>query len=182
MDEIQRKLQLLERRLAGRWAYHDQVLNSAPLLFAAMGLILGICLQEYLKINLWAWLILLSILFLAAILFSLVYRKGRVKPAVLAYMAMLCAVCLGAVRLAGYNHARSHDIRNFVGQERVLATIRGNIVTEPYTRYREDWAFAKFTHSDPSSSFYMRLTKVEAVDGWAKVCGSIRVVVKVNRC
>jgi competence protein ComEC len=179
MDEIQRKLELFEKRLAGRWAFHRRMISSAPLLFAAMGLILGICLQRYLEINVRVWLVLLLLLVLAAVAYSAAQLKYsfRVRPAVLAYVAMLCAVCLGAVRLAGYKYIPARDIRNFVGRERVLSTIRGSIITEPYTRYKDDWAFAKFSHSDPSSSFYLRLREAEAVDGWEKVSGKIRVIV-----
>jgi competence protein ComEC len=175
MDEIQRKLELFEKRLAGRWSFHKTIISSAPLLFIAIGLIFGICLQRYLEINVWVWLALLLTFFVAAIVISFCRWKARV--AILAYMAMLCAVCLGAVRLAGYRHISATDIRNFVGTERMLATIRGRIITEPYTKYNDDWAFARFTHSDPSSSFYLELTDAEAVNGWEKVSGEIRVVV-----
>jgi hypothetical protein len=45
------------------------------------------------------------------------------------------------------------------------ATIRGLIITEPYVAKNEEWVFAKFTHNDPSSSFYLKLEEVETVDG-----------------
>jgi len=177
LDEIQRKLELFEKRLAGRWAFHGRMVSSAPLFFVAVGLILGICLQWYFEISFWVWLTLLVVLVLGAIVTSFHGLQARAtKPAVLAYMAMLCAACLGAVRLAGYNHTPAKDIRNFVGQERVLATIRGSIITDPYTRYKDDWAFAKFSHSDPWSSFYLELKEAEAVDGWREIGGTIRVV------
>ncbi len=175
MDEIQRKLELFEKRLAGRWAFHKRIVGSTPLMFIAIGLIFGIFLQWYLEINVWVWLVLLSILLLAAIVTS--YHGLEARATILAYIAMFCAVCLGAVRLAGYEHIPATDIRNFVGGERILATIRGRIISEPYTRYKDDWAFAKFSHSDPSSSFYLELKEAEAVDGWEKVSGEIRVVV-----
>lgn len=180
MDEIQRKLELFEKRLAGRWAFHRRMIGSSPLLFVAVGLIAGICLQRYLNVSYWVWLMLLLVFF-AAVASYYVYGSWnwakRVNPAIVAYLALLCALCLGGVRLAGYGDAAPNDIRNFVGPERMLATIRGSVVTDPYTRYREDWAFARFLHSDPSSSFYLQLTEAEAVDGWAQVTGMVRVVV-----
>ncbi len=175
MDEIQRKLELFEKRLAGRWAFHKRMVSSTPLLFIAIGLILGICLQQYWKVSLWFWLIFLLLLVLGAVVTSFYRLKARAT--ILAYTAMVCAVCLGANRLAVHNHIPAKDIRNFVGRERVLATIRGVIITGPYTRYKDDWAFARFLHTDPSSSFYLKLTEVEAIDGWEKVSGKIRVVV-----
>jgi competence protein ComEC len=150
------------------------MVSSTPLLFVAVGLVLGICLQRYLEIGVWVWLAILLIFFIAGLVISFCRLKARVT--ILAYIAMLCAVCLGAVRLAVYNHIPAKDIRNFVGRERVLVTIRGSIVTDPYTRYKDDWAFAKFSHSDPSSSFYLKLKEAETVDGWKEVCGKIRVV------
>jgi len=149
-------------------------------MFVAVGLICGICLQRYLNISYWVWLILLIVFFAAAASYF-VYRNWnsgkRVNPAVVAYLALLCALCLGGIRLAAYNAAAPNDIRNVVGPERILATIRGVVVTEPYTRYKEDWAFAKFSHSDPTGSFYLELKEAQAIDGWAKVCGTIRVAV-----
>jgi hypothetical protein len=180
LDEIQRKLELFEKRLAGRWAFHRRLVSSAPLLYVAVGLICGICLQRYLDVPHWVWLILLLVFFAAAasyFSYGILRSTRTVNPAVVAYFALLCALCLGGIRLARYNTAAPNDIRNLVGSERMLATIRGVIVTEPYTRYKEDWAFAKFSHSDPSSSFYLQLTGAEAIDGWKDVCGTIRMVV-----
>lgn len=175
MDEIRRNLELFEKRLAGRWAFHKTIISSIPLLFIATGLIFGICLQRYLAISVWVWLSLLLVFFISAVI--VVFRRFKARVTILAYIAMFCAVCLGAVRMAGYKHVSARDIRNFVGGEWALATIRGRIIRGPYTRYKDDWAFSRFTHSDPSSSFYLKLTEAEAIDGWEKVSGKIRVVV-----
>ncbi|MFA5422969.1 MAG: ComEC family competence protein, partial [Phycisphaerae bacterium] len=176
MDEIQRKLQLFEKRLAGRWVVHSRVVSSAPLFFVATGLILGITLQDFVAIHFLVWLAVLAFLVtVAAIYLTIGYRRDTVKPEVMAYTAMLCAVCLGAVRLASFNRAADNDIRNFVGQEQMLATIRGRIITEPFNRDKDDWAFADFAFREPSGSFYMELTEAEAFDGWKDIEGTVRV-------
>lgn len=178
MDEIQRKLQLFEKRLAGRWIVHSRVVSSAPMFFVAAGLILGITLQDFVAIHFLVWLAVLAFLVTAAAIFLMVgYRRGTIKPEIMAYTAMLCAVCLGAVRLASFNHSAANDIGNFVGQEQILAIIRGRIVTEPYNRQSEDWAFADFAFRQSSGSFYMELSQAEAVDGWVDVDGTVRVYV-----
>ena len=57
------------------------------------------------------------------------------------------------------------------------ATIRGVIVTKPYVDRNPDWKFARFKPTDPTSSFYLRLTEAKTVAGWAKVSGNVRVQV-----
>jgi competence protein ComEC len=51
------------------------------------------------------------------------------------------------------------------------------IVTGPYVDRNQGWEFAKFAHTDPTSSFYLKVKEVEAVDGWAEVSGIVRVQV-----
>jgi competence protein ComEC len=91
-----------------------------------------------------------------------------------AYLAFVCFICLGAVRLISFNMPSDNDIRDLVGGEPTLATIRGVIATEPYID-RSDWRFSRFTHTDCGSSFYLKLTEVEAVNGWVKASGRVRV-------
>jgi hypothetical protein len=57
------------------------------------------------------------------------------------------------------------------------ATIRGVIVTKPYIEKNPDWKFARFKPTDPTSSFYLKLTEAKTVSGWAKVSGTVRVQV-----
>ncbi len=125
--------------------------------------------------------------------------KEENLPYIIAYITLMCFLCLGAMRLISFYQPRANDIRNFVANERKLATIRGLIVTEPYINRNKQWEFAKFKPTDPSSSFYLKLGEVETVDpvrskspevattssirtsngvdGWAKVSGTVRVQV-----
>ena len=95
----------------------------------------------------------------------------------MAYLALIGFACLGAIRLSSYEQPSSNDIRNFVAEERKLATIRGSVITEPYTNKNRNWEFAKFMHTDPTSSFYLKVCEVETTTGWAKVSGTVRVQV-----
>ena len=96
---------------------------------------------------------------------------------VTAYLALACFVCLGAIRLTSYSQPEPNDIGNLVAEEPKLAAIRGTVITEPYISKYPDWEFARFKSSDPTSSFYLKVTEVEGVAGWAAVTGTVRVQV-----
>jgi competence protein ComEC len=209
MDDIQRKLELIDKQLTGGFAeYHKQIVSTAPLLFAAVGLIAGILIQDAFGLAVWVWLVFVGVCVATTIILNIVYRGKEEKlPYILAYIALVCCTCLGAIRLSSYKQPANNDIRNLIshefprintkkqnvdsrlrgndrseggndrGGERKLATIRGTIITKPYVNKNEGWAFAKFAYTDPSSSFYLKLGEVETVDGWAKVSGVVRVQV-----
>ena len=190
MDDIQRKLALIDEQLTGGVANsHKRIISTTPLLFVAVGLIAGILIQNTSGLSIRVWLILLALCAIATISYFayriLRLRSGQVShivkkenlPLVLAYTALACFVSLGGIRLISYYQPRADDIRNFVADERKLATIRGLIVTEPYINRNEQWEFAKFQFTDPSSSFYLKVNEVKAIDGWAKASGTVRVQV-----
>ena len=138
MDDIQRKLALIDAQLTGGpSATYKQIIGTAPLLFAAIGLIAGILLQNALSEPraIWFWLILLACSTIAAILtFALTtkFKLGFFSLVFLSDCALICFTCLGAIHLIAFNQSESNDIRNLAGDERKLATIRGRIVTDPY--------------------------------------------------
>jgi competence protein ComEC len=183
MDDIQQKLALIDKQLTGGIANsHRQIISTAPLLFVAVGLMAGILIQSVLGLPVWVWLVAVGACAAATIILYVVYHiwyvgKEKQLPYILAYTALVCFVCLGAIRLTSYEQPVNNDIRNLVAEERKLATIRGSVITEPYTNENRSWEFAKFTHTDPTSSFYLKLGEVETVDGWAKVSGTVRVQV-----
>jgi len=196
MDDIQRKLELIDKKLAGR-NFHKQIISTAPLLFVAVGLIAGILIQNTFNLPAVILLILLTLFTAATIFFFIIQRPSTNHQSPItnnqspvtnnqspvtnnqyatAYLALACFVCLGAIRLDSFRQPKPDDIRNFVTNERKLATIRGVIITQPYINKRQ-WEFARFTHSDPGSSFYLSLNEVETTAGWAKSAGTVRVQV-----
>ncbi|MFA5251022.1 MAG: DNA internalization-related competence protein ComEC/Rec2 [Phycisphaerae bacterium] len=179
MDDIQRKLELIDEQLKGGFGYyHKQIISTAPLLFAAAGLIAGILIQDVFGLAVWFWLVFVGVCTAVTVILYVVYRDKKERlPYILAYAALICFFCLGAIRLSSYEQPASNDIRNFVIDERILATIRGSIISKPYVNKNEGWEFVRFTHKDPTSSFYLELGEVETVDGWAKVSGTVRVQV-----
>jgi len=198
MDDIQRKLALIDQQLAGR-NLHKQIVSTCPLVFVAVGLIAGTLIQHTLLGSqttgdetrfIWLWLILLALLTAATVfLFIIQQSSNHYSPLTthqlpitnyqyaIAYLALACFVCLGAIRLTSFHRPSPNDIRNLVADDPKLATIRGLIITEPYINKNRNWEFARFKFTDPATSFYLKLTEVETIDGWAKVTGTVRVQV-----
>ncbi len=179
MDDIRRKLEIIDSQLAGgRLAIlHKQIVSTAPLLFAAVGLILGILIQNTLHTSQLFWLILLAICATGTIISFVVRRIPFNNQFITAYLALLCFLCLGAMRLISFERPGRDDICNFIGDEKTLATIRGVIITKPYIDREQNWEFARFMHTDPASSFYLKVKEVETADGWVKTSGIVRVQV-----
>jgi len=172
MDEIRRKLELIDSQLAGR-NLHGRIISTCPLVFVAVGLAAGILMQSLLSLPVPVWFVLLGLLAAATVPVFFIRRLSSVSRYVTAYLALSCFVCLGAIRLTQYSRPQPDDIRHLVPDERKLATIRGRIVTEPYINRYPGWAFARFKPTEPGTSFYLKASEVEAVSGWTKVTGTI---------
>ena len=103
MDEIRRKLDRIDERLAGPGAV-SRLIRTAPLLFPALGLMAGILLQNGLaptRIGSNVWTILLGVVATATWGYFLHQRRNS-RPGVLACGAALCFLCLGAIRLIAF--------------------------------------------------------------------------------
>lgn len=173
MDQIQQKLDALDSQLTGSKANSlRQIANSSPLLFCAIGLIAGIIIQNTFTLSVFFWLVL----FVLCIISSIVIFKILPNQLFYPLCTFVCFICLGAIRLISFQQPESNDIRNLVGRERQLAAIRGIILTEPRTEDPQ-WQFAKYSYTDPHSSFYLKLQEIETTDGWGKVSGDVRVQV-----
>ena len=181
MDEIQRKLALIDRQLTGV-NVHQRIISTCPLVFVATGLIAGILTQSILLQSrlLWLWIILLTLCLLSAVLFFVIQIKGKLSdytPVLLSSGTIICFLCLGAIRLIAFHQPEPNDIRSLVGDEPKLATIRGMVMTEPYINKNQNWKFARFKPGDPSSSFYLKIAEIETTNGWTKAAGNIRLYV-----
>jgi len=181
MDDIQRKLALIDKQLAGGPAnLHKRIISTSPLAFPAVGLIVGILTQSTFDLSFPFWLILLVLCAASAVLLFIIRKGGKLSSYALVLVsscALISFACLGAIRLTSYSQTRSNDIRNFVTEEPRLATIRGLIITDPYINENQDWAFARFKPTDPTSSFYLKVTEVQTAIGWPKATGTVRVQV-----
>ncbi|MHC4076798.1 MAG: ComEC/Rec2 family competence protein, partial [Planctomycetota bacterium] len=160
MDDIRRKLELIDRQLSGP-NFHERVISTCPLVFVAVGLIAGTLAQNMSGLPVYVWLIFLAVLVVATIFFFVIRQFSPATRYVTAYLTLSCFICLGAIRLSSFYQPEPNDIRNFITEEAKLATIRGVIVTEPYISKYSDWKFARFKPSDPTSSFYLKRLRVQ---------------------
>lgn len=174
MGDIQRKLKLIDAQLTGSSDLHSRVFRTCPLLLLALGLTLGITIQTTAALSIYPWLIIL--IACAAAIVNLLSRNGlQTTIWKFASIAMISFICLGAIRLQTYQQITQNDISNFVTSEPKLATIQGRLATDPYTNEKPQWKFARFTHSDPYSSFYLKLNQAKTTQGWKKITGIIRI-------
>jgi len=180
MDEIRRRLALIETQLSQQ-NLHARLIDTAGLFFPAVGLMAGIVAQHAIATSfgpadssqrLWPQ-IAVPVLMAAALCVVMACTVQRWRPSVAAWGALLCFMGLGAVRLSVYQTAAGDDIRHFVGTERVLATVRGRIVTRPLS-IRADWCFAELTFTDPPTAFHVRLDRVKTGGGWVDASGVVR--------
>jgi len=85
MDDIKRKLALIDKQLSGGFFNsYKRIISTSPLLFAAVGLILGILIQHTLLASRFTfhasqffWLILLIASAISAVLFFVIQRKDK---------------------------------------------------------------------------------------------------------
>ncbi len=176
MDEISRKLTLIEAQMSRRRLYAQRLAKS-PLLFPAIGLIAGIVLQDSLSDTLdsplWFWFGLLG-LFALSLCIYFIWVREQAMPEIAGPVTLLCFLCLGAIRLIAFETSEPNAIEHFVGDERILSTLRGRIITRPYENH-ENWCFADFAFTDPSSSFYMKVQEAKTLNGWVRTSGTVRV-------
>ena len=183
MDYIQQKLALIDARRAGR-GVHLRLVSTSPLFLPAIGLMTGIVLQELLSrwwngsdslVLIRMWVVLLGLSAVIAWV-GFVRRVWVARPEWLACIASICLLCLGAIRLLAFERAAPYDIRDTVGEEPRLATIRGRILTQPYQQV-QNWCFAQFANADPATAFYLKAEQIKTPTGWRHVAGRIRVSV-----
>jgi competence protein ComEC len=174
MDLIKRKLEQIDFKLEVGPAYLvRQIIESSPLVLPALAIIIGILLSKYIDFPVLYFIALVIVPALAAFIY-LAFKRTASNIYFIVILAFFCSMGLGAIRLYSYRHLPPNDISNIV-KERTLATIRGTIITQPYTSDTNDWVFSKYKISDPASSFYLKLSAAEGKNGWTNISGTVRV-------
>ena len=173
MDAVQRKLALLDKQSSGI-PLHEQIIGTCPLLFVALGLIAGIVFQHYLNLSVFFWFLFLIFFAVTAIVLFVLKNKSDKSKYISAYLALLCFLCLGSIRLTNFMQPKPDDIRKMFPMNLSWQPFAAILLKPPITRY-PDWKFAQFMPTDPGSSFYMKVTEIETDSGWRKTTGKLRV-------
>ena len=79
MDDIQRKLALIDKQLAGGPNFLQRIISTSPLVIIALGFIAGIVIQNAAVLSIWIWLTLLGLCATAAILIFAVYKEAALS-------------------------------------------------------------------------------------------------------
>ncbi len=171
MDDIKTRLDAIDAQLRPV-AVYDSLIAAAPLLAPALAFIVGIIAARAFNIPL--TLALSLALFSAAGAIALLFLTPSVKITyAAASLACLAFLALGSARYTCFTTPRPNDIRTAINQ-RTLAAIEGAVLTAPRQTTNDDWAFGRFTHGDPGSTFYLAVTSAEAADGaWTPACGTV---------
>ena len=171
MDDIKTKLDHIDAQLRPV-AVYGSLIAAAPLLAPALAFIAGIILARLIHIPLSLSLTLIVACVAAAC--ALLFRKSsRSTTLISASIASLAFLVLGTARYTAFSTPRADDIRTAVSG-RTLATLKGTVLTTPHQTTNDDWAFGRFTHGDPGSTFYMTVNSAEtAHDTWTKARGTI---------
>jgi len=150
MDDIQRKLALIDKQLAGGPNFLQRAISTSPLAIVALGLISGIVIQNAAVLSIWIWMTLLGLCATAAILIFAVYKEDKIAsyaPIMLSACALICFLCLGAIRLTTFYRAKPNDIRNFIGNRKKLAT-GDTVLGTPYGENTEKKINHELTRTD----------------------------------
>lgn len=186
MNAVERQLRIIDKERHERQHFYSDLFKKSPLLFAAVGLMGGIIVQDTFALSSYLWMALLTCTIAAAIMAiqkgdragsPLQGRATQRTVQIMGYLSVIAFACLGAIRLTTYSTPAGNDIRVLVGEDKTLATIRGQIASEPLREDRGDWEFADFVFTDPSTSFYLNITEVKSIDGWRKAVGTVRMQV-----
>ncbi|MHC4757536.1 MAG: ComEC/Rec2 family competence protein, partial [Planctomycetota bacterium] len=176
MYDIQRKLKYIDFALTGIPGLLKAAASTCPAFFAATGLIAGVVAGDYLQGQGLIFLLMTIVsMVLAAGLFVL--KKDEYSPLVFGIIVFFGFMGAGGMRINALYQPKANDIRVLVGSERKLGTIRGTVLNDARINQQRDWEFARFSYSDPSSSFYMKIREVQTSAGWSEVRGIVRVQV-----
>lgn len=178
-DPTKRRLDLLDEQLKERKSLLHNFLERSPLLFAAVGIIVGIALANKTQTPIW-----LALLLLIANTSLCVYLLKKILPTrrieILVFLAFSSFLLLGTIRLTTFNNPPLNDISQYVTQERQLATVRGTVITDIRQEDRDSWKFGRFLPLSPSNSFYLNLEEIKTQTGWGAITGKIRVSVSAR--
>ncbi len=142
-----------------------------PLVPIALGLIVGIMLNETWPAPLGVYIVVAAIVF--AMLFIRTARQ-RFAPAI----GCALAVCLGGIRHDAFVHrVPPCHVARFVSDEFIHTAVTGTVVTPPYESSSDAGFFSPWMHARPKTRFTLAVDHIRGQSGPIAACGLIRVTV-----
>lgn len=173
LDAIHRELQRLDRELSHRAGLAGWMLEEAPLLPAAIGLMVGLAAAHLAAWPVWSWIVLL--LAVSLVVAALGRRRLRWAPAAMLIGVGVAFAAVGVLRLAAFERPGRYDLTPSIGAEPILATLRGVVLTDVHQADRDDWLFGRYSWSGGGCSFYLRVTRARTPRGFEPARGTVRV-------
>lgn len=177
LDPIQEQLRRLDEQLVAPPPLIETILLSCPAVPAAMGLILGISIQQIFNLA-YYWPVAIAFSCLVAGLFFYSDKPVHRRAVWVTVILVLMFGCLGILRLDYFYSPYPNDARLLLRPEPYPATLRGTIISDIIKENRQNWVFGEYQFTEPSRSFYLELEAYRTQTGhWAKTRGGIRVQV-----
>ncbi|NLH17209.1 MAG: ComEC/Rec2 family competence protein [Phycisphaerae bacterium] len=172
MDPIRRQLEWLDGQTGSgplllRWA------SVHPMVFPAVGLMIGIAIQYLLSLPSGYWP-LIALVFMAGCWIAFRRNPGH-RTEILSIACLLLCICVGGLRLIVFWQPGPNDIRQFLGEDKSIASLRGRVIGEPFAADKDSWVFGRYSWSGSGSTLYLRLSEGLTTTGWFPVSGTIRV-------
>lgn len=150
---------------------------DSPMVLPAIFLGAGVVLQYYFGASLWFLIFGAVFLLTLTIYFYISKSDSRWKVFAIVFAGSLCFLMLGGVRLISYQTLPKNDISKLVIGDDTIATLRGEIISEPTVQKFDNWQMAKFKFGDPGSSFYLQIHSILSNEKFCQSSGTIKVYV-----
>jgi len=146
-------------------------MRIAPLFPAAAGLIVGITLDDSLRLPVLVYFSLFVVSSLPAI-------SGTIRRTIGPLLIFVAAMSVGGLlHLQGARTIPASSIEHYADPAGRIARIRGTVVSEPQVLGDSPNPFAKWTYQGERTAFLLEAESIEGVEGAITVTGRIRVTV-----
>ena len=166
MDEISYRIKAYIQQFEPKTDLLDLFLQRCPLFYPLIGMIEGILFYRFVSIHNYVALTCISIV---GLIFTVaVIRKAATDNRLYYYIqaCILTFFILGLLQCFTYVKYFNSS-QNLLGpKDRVLATIKGTILSKPIEKSNDQWYFAAFGHRQKHTNFYTSINSVQINGEW----------------
>ena len=179
-DHIRLKLQWLDEHFQPQQSLLEKMFSTTPILSVSIAFILGILVSSWVSPSPTGVYVVATAAALAGLLLIASFRLSCPKRLyTVTILAIGLFLCLGVIRSWAIQYQGPDDIGRLVQNERVLATVRGRVIS-PIRYNHPQQGFSSIPWLSSQSSFYLAVCEVHTADGWKPTSGKIRVQVTGN--